>query len=712
MASVKQSRVKSGFDVEALLGERYLQMIVGTAFDAGMIPSEAEFGGTTIQMGMIPAEFRLYEPTPDSDGILRPTHPDAFQTEILFGHPLDANVRVRAMIGKKGGFLVDFDLILKVDLIKTFDEAGALSEVGMAIHVVDLESSFMALILDEAELTEPELLLKVQQFVDRTIDMGGASKFKRVENLEIKWHEGDGDHPSALGVYVNVRMRNGDEDDQFLPARGDLNEALNFLPDGEEIAMASRPGMYKDMAKDVFSQTAIETESGGFEHAFRKALLNPESLRLGDLHSVHVGQIPPLAPGQLPQNGLRILIKGDIRDPIELTTTDLTYTIDIRPRLADDGTLDWDTNFDADVDAVFEFTTIWTATLLGILFGPGVALAFLGVVFVAELGVGIGISLYKEGSVQEKADAKLADVIPDRLTISTRRWDPFYATLHQVVTKPSQAEFNSKGFMMCGKAFIGRQLVPPVNTFIRDETRDTAGVLNGMRYEIADFEKVLEDSVLLAPGTSRRSFAPATAAEPNLWPLSLEEFRERKDDSEGPLILTRIPYFPAYVYIRGHQIDGILSISGTEIETLQDQIRAEARQRGYDHIKNTEGAAITQEVIDDLPGATQEEIDAEVEKRIQKKLKRVMDKYRSPIPLRLARDGSLEPLLRFDVSPEEFVLLHNEDVILIDGQVKEIHGRKVLDHVRDIRFHGEEEQDDNLLQRPRYKPTPTGPVFL
>jgi hypothetical protein len=36
---------------------------------------------------------------------------------------------------------------------------------------------------------------------------------------------------------------------------------------------------------------------------------------------------------------------------------------------------------------------------------------------------------------------------------------------------------------------------------------------------------------------------------------------------------------------------------------------------------------------------------------------------------------------------------------------------KVLDHVRDIPHHGEEEEDDNLLARPRYKPTPTSPVF-
>jgi hypothetical protein len=713
MASVKQSRVRSGFDVEALLGERYLQMILGTALDAGVIPSEAEFAGSTIEVAMIPQEFRLYEPTLASNGDARASHPQAFETLILFGHPLGANVRIRAMIGS-GIILIDFDLFVRIDLVKEFDDAGALSEVGVALRVVDVESSQMQFILTQAGLAaKDELLVKVQAVVDRTIDMGGASKFKKVEDLDIKWHEGDSDHPPCLGVYINVRMRNGDPDEDFLPRRGDVIQARNFLPEGEEMAMASRPGMYADMAKHVYSSTAVELSPGDFDHALRKALLNPDSDRIGDLNGVKVLQIPPLGSGP-PQNGLRIQIDGEVTDPIDLTNTDVTMTIDLRPRRADDGSLAWDTNFDVDVDAVFEWTTIWAATVLGILFGPAGALYFLGAVFLVELGVGIGISLYKEGSVQEKADATLADVIPDRLTIATRRWDPFYATLHQVVTKPSQAEFNSKGFMMCGKAFVGRELVPPANTFIRDETRDAAGALTGMRYHVADFEEVRAESVMPAPGVSRRAFTPASDAEPELWALSLEEFEQRLADPEGPLVLAKIPYFPACVYVRGNQIDNVLCISGPEVEALQKQIRAEARQRGYDRIRALEGDQITQDVIADLgPGATQEEIDAEVEKRVQKKLRRVMDEYRSPSPLRLARDGSMEPILRFDLPPEELVLLQDKKVLVVDhGQLKTIRGERVLSHIRDIPHHGdEEEDDDNLLGRPRYRPTPEGPVF-
>jgi hypothetical protein len=719
MANVQQSRVRSGFDAEVLLGERYLQMVLATALDAGTIPSEATFGGTTIVVAMIDKGSRIYEANPDADGILRAEHEDAFQTEILFGHALGAHVRVRAMIGKKGGFIVDFDLFAKLDLVKTFDEAGALSEVGMSVKVVDIASSVMPTILGLAFPDEPDLavaqaalLSKVKATVDRTLDLGGASKFKRVEDLDIKWHEPVEDHPACLGIYINVRMRNGDPDEDFLPPRGGVAQARNFLPKGQDMAMASRPGMYGDMARHVYCSTAIEISPGHFDHAFRKSLLNPDSERIGDLNDVTVMRTPPL--GQQMQNGLRIQIEGEVLDPIELTNTDVTMTIDLRPKLADDGSLAWNTNFNVSVDTIFEFIGIWAATFMFILFGPYGALIFLGAVFLAELGVGIGISLYKEGDVQKKADATLADVIPDRLTISTRRWDPFYATLHQVVIKPAQAEYNNKGFLMCGKAFVGRALVPPVKTYIRDELRDADGEVSGMRYFIADYEKVLEESVMLAPGTSRRSFTPAVAEEPSLWPLTLEEFEARLRDPEGKLVLANIPYFQAYVYIRGHQIDQVLCLSGTEVEALQNQIRSEARQRGYDRIKLNEGDAILAEVTDDLgPSATQEEIDAEVERRIQKKLKKVMDKYHAPSALRLARDGSMEPLLRFDLAPEELVMLQDKKILsLNDGQLKLIRGRKVLSHTRDIPHHGpEEEDDDNLLSRPRYKPSPTGPVF-
>ena len=58
--------------------------------------------------------------------------------------------------------------------------------------------------------------------------------------------------------------------------------------------MASRPGLYGDMSKDVFSRTAIKNLAGVIEHALRYNILNPKSKRIGDVDSIKVGRIPPL----------------------------------------------------------------------------------------------------------------------------------------------------------------------------------------------------------------------------------------------------------------------------------------------------------------------------------------------------------------------------------------------------------------------------------
>jgi hypothetical protein len=317
---------------------RYLQILLQTAYDAAVMPSFAVLSGTRIDLAMLDG-VRLYDPTPAPDGSLPPTNRNAFETEILFDHPLGANLKVRAMVSQgPTGLPIPFDLFLQTGLSKEHEE-GIVSKLELAIHVVDIDSPALGIVAQPPHnLSKEEVLAKVQEFVDRTIDLGGASKFKRVEDFFIKWHPADDDHPAALGIYINARLRNGDEEDQFLPARGNLDDALNFLPEDEDMAMVSRPGLYKDMSKDVFSRTAIKNQVGGIEHALRYNLLNPKSKRIADVDSIKVGRIPS-PPGSPPvlQNGLRITLEGEYVDPIDLTNTDVTFAIDLRPTIDGDG---------------------------------------------------------------------------------------------------------------------------------------------------------------------------------------------------------------------------------------------------------------------------------------------------------------------------------------------------------------------------------------
>ena len=242
MPTVDQSRVQSGFDVEALLGERYLQMLLQTAYDAAVMPSSAVLGGTRVDLAELNTG-RLYEPTPAPDGSLPPSHPEAFETEILFDHPLGAHLKVRAIVQPESSFPIPFDLFLQLGLATEHAE-GTLSKVELAAHVVDVDSPALAILAGEPHnMPKEEVLARVQEVVDRTIDLGGTSKFKKVEDFFIEWHQADGEHPSALGVYINVRLRNGDEEDMFVPPRGSLDEGseLPARGRGHGHGLPSRP---------------------------------------------------------------------------------------------------------------------------------------------------------------------------------------------------------------------------------------------------------------------------------------------------------------------------------------------------------------------------------------------------------------------------------------------------------------------------------------
>lgn len=284
-----------------------------------------------------------------------------------------------------------------------------------------------------------------------------------------------------------------------------------------------------------------------------------------------------------------------------------------------------------------------------------------------------------------------------------------------MVTKPSQAQFNDQGFLLCGKAFVGRELVPPVDTAIRDETRDN-GAITELKYRFPDFATIQEDIVLHAPGTSRRAFTPADGTDPDLFGLTLDQIQARIDDPEGPLVCTKIPYFPAMVHVVGHQLDQLLCISATELGEVRDGLRGAAADRAYNRIKDEEGDEIRQQVMADLSAGggvpTDEEIDAEVERRLQEKVKAVMDDYDSPTPLQMAFDGTLKPVLRFDASPQELLTLQDKQIIAIDNALESIEPRRLRRYLRDEQdAPGPGADRDNLLKRPRYRPSPSGPIF-
>jgi hypothetical protein len=78
----------------------------------------------------------------------------------------------------------------------------------------------------------------------------------------------------------------------------------------------------------------------------------------------------------------------------------------------------------------------------------------------------------------------------------------------------------------------------------------------------------------------------------------------------------------------------------------------------------------------------------------------------------MAFHGTLKTYLRFDASPQELLMLQDKKIIAIDNALESIEPRQLQRYLRDEQDPpGSDAGKDNLLNRPRYRPSPNGPIF-
>src|SRR5207344_513931 len=110
-----------------------------------------------------------------------------------------------------------------------------------------------------------EVMAQLAPFVNRSLDLGSTGSGARLERLAIRKHAADADHDAALGVYLNLRLRSGPHDGDFLGSRGSLSDALNLLPAGEDVAFATRADLYGALGPDARFRRAVP-DGGGFSY--------------------------------------------------------------------------------------------------------------------------------------------------------------------------------------------------------------------------------------------------------------------------------------------------------------------------------------------------------------------------------------------------------------------------------------------------------------
>lgn len=707
-----QSLVRSGFDAEILLGERQFSCLLLALVDSGTIPSQLLVGSTLLGL-LGPAQIdRTYEPHPDAPFGNVSDSRRPFEVEILFGHPSGADLRVHVVIEFEG-LGVEADLFVALTLTTVPDELGMLANALLHLDVRDVSGPAIDTAQALKGIAKETILAALKAKVDRDVDLGGFGAFKRMQSLAIRKLEATEDHARAWGIYVNLRLQEGPEPLSLKADRGQLDDAQNFLPAGSDAAMASRAGLFGDMAKDAFERLAEIDAEGRVSHPWHKSLRNPASEVIGKIKGVSVG--PLRVPGSdepFPTLKIDVHVEYDF----SFVDPDAHLVILLTPRADAKGVLAW--HIDADFHASLLLEVIGFLVLASIFTGIGgivglsLGAAIAGGLIAGSLADGLGHFLVDEiysGRVERKVDAALPDVVSGRVEVAQRRWDPFYTTHHDIALRPDGAIVNDQGVALWGRAALDRRIVPVEHVVVRDKRPAPPRPVTHLHYRVFDAPDFEADLTAIAPGTDRRDFArPSDGFEPNLFELGLDQIDSRI--AEGRLV-PDLACIAKYVDLRQNQVHSILAVSHREFNEQHDGLvfAFESEQRPL--IETEHGERLREEVLAELESegtpATEEEITARVQARIDALLAEAVERHTGSTQFQHQLDQALRPLLRLDMPPENFAAVQKRGVLhLLDLEV--ITMRSGLRYYRD---HPDFFKPDNLMSLPRYRATPEGPQF-
>ena len=713
-----QTRVTSGYDVEVAMGGRYLQYLLLLAVETGQFPLEATFtpsgGGDPIRVQVLvpPSLDRTY--TPDADAPQAPAAPanDAFAVEVLPTHPLGADVKVTVWVRLTSGAQtadLNMNMYIGISLATTPDTDGiGLGSMTLTLELLDIDG----ILVNAAESHDPplpkaELLARLQPLINRDLPMTDLGTGGRIGAINMRKLPADAERTAALGLYINLVLRAGPQEDNVRGPRGDLTLAQNILEPGADVTFATRASIYGDFAADAYHRMARRSGSG-YDHPVMK-----KNEKLFDV--VEIKARPVENDNHESINQLHVSVEGEYQLDY-LPDPNFTVHIYVYEDLDADGIMSWDSG--ADVQA-----SILADILLGVialatvpLLGPYSTLVFAALEaakYVTEKAIA---EFVVEEKTDKKVDAALLDIAPNRFTIVRRRWDPFFTTNHQMGLRPGTVAINAQGLALWGTAALTRAPEAAKSIIIREAVRDADGNATHLIYRVQGLEGS-EYLTAVAPGAHRGPFTqPDPTNQPQLFQLAV-------DDAIPRVVAHELDGSEAYevqgIEFRGGEVINMLVISSREINEqrnrLLDEVRATAQAAA-----EAEDSIIRQEVLDafDAQGIipTSEQVEAEVAARKQAIVDTAVAAYEAGS---LADDlaAAIAPLLRFELSPDQFGRLQTAGLLKIAKYDLVEIGAEERYYYRDHYVRAEEPTKaarlaDNLHSKPRYKNTPSGRVFL
>lgn len=712
--ALDRSLVSSGFDTETVVSEGYLAHLLLAQIEAGRLSLALTFTdestGEAVEIAIHPpAEYvRLYEPAPGAP--LPPAQAGSFTLTLLpqgegaFMHLFVWASVVAADTGELGE---PNPVGLLIDLALEREETDAGLERGHALRLslVGLDPTTAAglvlLGLDPAAVESA-----VREQLDRTVSLGVA-RGQEVQRIRMRKHLAEGQR--SLAFLVDLALRSGPDPGAYVAPRGDPDLATDFRPPHAPIAFATSPGLLDLLGPDARYRQA-EPSGSGFRYPLRRDPLDPESDEIGRIKDIDVfPQLAGLPPE--PTGRLVIDVHGEYTDA--LLDPDFHLRLTFSPVLDDAGAITWDLDVDVDLGLLASLLLVAGGIGLTLLFAP--ALEWGSTLLVGTI---VGLAALKgliaeplaaklvEDRLGEGGQASILDALPFRLRAARRRWDPFYATEHEVVALLAEpVTIDDGGISFVGSsAVLGRQPLPVSHVVVREKYQ-VGSIPNGLRYRVSDFEDLDDDLAALALGTDRRPYTrDEPVLEPTLVTLENAQIRDRIDSRRlrAPITCTA-----ERANIAEGQIAHLLCLSRQEKGELRTELVGAFRARSREALLGAFGDQLRDQVTEDLAKElgrppTPDEVEAEVAVRLRALVDALMPEYEKLIlPGELA--DAVAAILSFELPPERLVSYQRAGVLILDG--KEIITREA-DGVRTPYYRDRPDRDaaDNLLSLPRYEP--------
>lgn len=700
-----QSKVKTGFDAEIALDGSYLGYLLLLASDVGLFPTTGTFGADPVDVTIQQTSSvdRTYSLHPDATPPEITSRTDAFAVEVLHGHPAGADLRITLRLHvRRASDNIDveglsLDLFVKLGLAAVRETDGpGLATITLSTELVDIGGD-LVIIAGQKGYPKSDILDALAPHLNQNLGMEGIGSGGRIQDIALRKLEADGETPAVLLLCINLLLRDGPQPDLYKPTRGDITLAENFLSPDSAIMLGTRPGLFAEFGDDAFYRTA-KPRSGGYHYP-----VTDKGKEIG--HYVRIDAFASSATGRF--NQLEIEIEK------EYTDTSLPWDPNVTAHVYVFGATDAEgvMTFDSDLSIETGVIASIVGFALGFALAPftgGWSLLILIGVFGLQLGLAIAASIMDD-KAEKKLDAALLDIAPNRFTFLRRRWDPFFVTHHQIGLRPGATLVTGSGMGIYGTPVLTRAVEAARQVVIRRAVRDADGAATALVYEVNGLDAALFDATV--PAAFRSSFTqPDPVGAPQLFELTVAEATGRVTRNE---LAAEAPYLVRKVQVIEGVVVNLLVISKREHDATRNALVDAHRVEAATRITAESEADMRAEVLAEFAAGgiipTAEQVDAAVAARLQALIDEDVAAYEAGA-LEDDLAAALEPLLTFELSPDQFGRLQTAKVLKIqdfdlvhvtaDGQ-DQYYYRDHYDH--ETEKTPAQKQADNLISKPRYE---------